>query len=112
MCVLCPFSLQINFCFLGFGFQFNYFGCGATLIAMLCGAIYFLHLWSNFRVIFSCYYFHGSLYEVSCSLLTFSSLPSQKEKAPYEAKAAKRKAEYEKQMKAYNKKQVCLACHF
>lgn len=29
-----------------------------------------------------------------------------KEKAPYEAKAAKRKAEYEKQMKAYNKKQV------
>lgn len=29
-----------------------------------------------------------------------------KEKAPYEAKAAKRKADYEKQMKAYNKKQV------
>ncbi|PQM37909.1 high mobility group B protein 1-like isoform X1 [Prunus yedoensis var. nudiflora] len=30
---------------------------------------------------------------------------SDAEKAPYEAKAAKRKAEYEKQMKAYNKKQ-------
>ena len=28
------------------------------------------------------------------------------EKAPYEAKAAKRKSEYEKQMSAYNKKQV------
>jgi hypothetical protein len=29
-----------------------------------------------------------------------------KEKAPYEAKAAKKKSEYEKVMKAYNKKQV------
>ena len=29
---------------------------------------------------------------------------SNAEKAPYEAKAAKRKAEYEKQIKAYNKK--------
>lgn len=29
-----------------------------------------------------------------------------KEKAPYEAKAAKRKADYEKQMNAYNRKQV------
>lgn len=28
------------------------------------------------------------------------------EKAPFEAKAAKRKADYEKVMKAYNKKQV------
>lgn len=28
------------------------------------------------------------------------------EKAPYEAKAAKRKSEYEKLMNAYNKKQV------
>ncbi|CAI9097313.1 OLC1v1033705C5 [Oldenlandia corymbosa var. corymbosa] len=31
---------------------------------------------------------------------------SQAEKAPYEAKAAKRKAEYEKLINAYNKKQV------
>ncbi|KAF3448903.1 hypothetical protein FNV43_RR10303 [Rhamnella rubrinervis] len=30
---------------------------------------------------------------------------SSAEKAPYEAKAAKRKADYEKQMKAYNRKQ-------
>lgn len=29
-----------------------------------------------------------------------------KEKAPYEAKSGQRKVEYEKQMKAYNKKQV------
>ena len=29
-----------------------------------------------------------------------------KEKGPYETKAEKRKAEYEKQMKVYNKKQV------
>lgn len=35
-----------------------------------------------------------------------------KEKAPYEAKAAKRKAEYEKQIKAYNKKLVRLVCQF
>ena len=40
-------------------------------------------------------------------LLTFFS-SFWKDKAPYEAKAAKRKAEYEKQIKAYNKKQVCL----
>ena len=40
------------------------------------------------------------------SALTFSSLCHLKEKAPFEAKAAKRKAEYEKQMKAYNKKLV------
>ncbi|XP_076927985.1 high mobility group B protein 3-like [Bidens hawaiensis] len=32
---------------------------------------------------------------------------SAAEKTPYEAKAAKRKTEYEKVMKAYNKKQVC-----
>lgn len=32
--------------------------------------------------------------------------PVWKEKAPYEAKAAKKKSEYEKVMKAYNKKQV------
>ncbi|XP_026656813.1 high mobility group B protein 1 isoform X2 [Phoenix dactylifera] len=31
------------------------------------------------------------------------------EKAPYEAKAAKRKSEYEKQMSAYNKKQESVA---
>lgn len=30
----------------------------------------------------------------------------QKEKAPYEAKAAKKKAEYDKVLRAYNKKQV------
>lgn len=34
------------------------------------------------------------------------------EKAPYEAKAAKRKTEYEKVMKAYNKKQVNTFVHF
>lgn len=37
--------------------------------------------------------------------LHFSTLV-RKEKAQYEAKAAKRKTDYEKQMKAYNKKQV------
>jgi len=35
---------------------------------------------------------------------------NEKEKAPYEAKAAKRKAEYEKLMKAYDKKQVSNLC--
>ncbi|XP_026656815.1 high mobility group B protein 1 isoform X4 [Phoenix dactylifera] len=34
---------------------------------------------------------------------------SDAEKAPYEAKAAKRKSEYEKQMSAYNKKQESVA---
>jgi len=39
-----------------------------------------------------------------------SSLWNVKEKAPYEAKAAKRKAEYEKLIKAYEKKQVRNLC--
>lgn len=34
------------------------------------------------------------------------------EKAPYEAKAAKRKTDYEKQMVAYNKKQVNISTYF
>lgn len=37
-----------------------------------------------------------------------SSISNGKEKAPYEAKAAKRKAEYEKLINAYNNKQVSI----
>ena len=39
-------------------------------------------------------------------LLISISVLISKEKAPYEAKAARRKAEYEKLMNAYNTKQV------
>lgn len=39
-----------------------------------------------------------------------SSILNGKEKAPYEAKAAKRKADYEKLMNAYNRKKVDTSC--
>lgn len=46
------------------------------------------------------------LYLEAFKFLTAIFLHLLKEKAPYEAKAAKKKADYEKLMNAYNKKQV------
>lgn len=40
------------------------------------------------------------------SIYSFKPIGKIQEKAPYVAKAEKRKVEYEKNMKAYNKKQV------